>query len=965
MTDDALLDKKKLRVLVECADKSKSPEKEVYREIACVYDNKVLALLAQKHALRVLPLLVGHSDLQEVWKTHYITSTVNVIRISLMLLTLLPEREYGSAHFWVAARAADDTYTASRDAHSAGHKAAVNVGLASVRASFNPSYAVYTAMVKAAAYAATAVIDAAIAATDAAIRVSDADAADAAAAYVAVTADVSAAIAEACVRGAKSVVTGAAYKAYLAAVFTANLAKETTDDAKAAKAKADVKAAQAVLDAIHNAESILDPSWFITQSWHDIDRLIDTDEPVSLTAIYGAPLWDNAPLELLELKQHLQNNLTDIGLGFINDDLDCLWQGKLIDQPRLGRYVNDLSDELLNDAQQLQRYIVDGIAPDNPAVRVLLVGPGGAGKTSLYDLITQRQTEKVKQATIGVAHHDHQSIDLTIHKHLPKDKIGEALELYLWDFGGQSIFHNLHQGFFSRENVVYVVVVDSRHEQAPDEWLAQINQYVGGQQVPVLLVTNCYEGIQRKQNHTRLMRQFPNLLTSDNCFYHFPCNTVEPNKQLYPEIDTFDQFITDLVQTCIDSQFKISQLASEAIETTNSVFNDQKYVTQGELRDALNVAGQDKREAWQQLKEKLESLGRLIMIDRDICLNPDWIVNEAYRAISHPALAKQGGFVDADTLYEDVLADVQQPQTLLAFLEKHKAVMKHEEFYFFPDSAKSSEPAIATQRQQQTLEKPISIEYTFACFPLGFKSQFAVNLYQSPDAQLDVPEHIWRDGLLVTFGKVQVLVEYNLNRAVLALRFYGGNKPHDYKLALAVIHKYIDAATHMKQGELVPLLTQGRQHFTMNEFKTMFENLGAYRVVDTGDNYVTYSNSFNGNTDTQNTVGENAVSNAEHSFNKEKGDKDVVLQALDLLRQQSTTDKKAVTAINEVEKTYSSKIASKLAGVADVVQQLKELRSNGLSVDGIASVAKSSLNLLKSNVKGDEVESTEVVASEE
>ena len=67
--------------------------------------------------------------------------------------------------------------------------------------------------------------------------------------------------------------------------------------------------------------------------------------------------------------------------------------------------------------------------------------------------------------------------------------------------------------------------------------------------------------------------------------------------------------------------------------------------------------------------------------------------------------------------------------------------MKHEEFYFFPDSAKSSEPAIATQLQQQTLEKPISIEYAFACFPLGFKSQFAVNLYQSPDAQLDVPEH--------------------------------------------------------------------------------------------------------------------------------------------------------------------------------------------------------------------------------
>ena len=76
----------------------------------------------------------------------------------------------------------------------------------------------------------------------------------------------------------------------------------------------------------------------------------------------------------------------------------------------------------------------------------------------------------------------------------------------------------------------------------------------------------------------------------------------------YIQTDTFDQFITDLVQTCLDSQFKISQLASEAIETTNSVFNDQKYVTHGELRDALHVAGQDKREAWLQLKNLVRFL---------------------------------------------------------------------------------------------------------------------------------------------------------------------------------------------------------------------------------------------------------------------------------------------------------------------------------------------------------------------
>lgn len=84
------------------------------------------------------------------------------------------------------------------------------------------------------------------------------------------------------------------------------------------------------------------------------------------------------------------------------------------------------------------------------------------------------------------------------------------MSLYLWDFGGQTIFHGLHSAFFHK-NCVYVLVVDSRHEQAPDEWLHQI-RHLAGSQAKVLLVMNWYEGCETRQNETRLIREFPDLL---------------------------------------------------------------------------------------------------------------------------------------------------------------------------------------------------------------------------------------------------------------------------------------------------------------------------------------------------------------------------------------------------------------------------------------------------------------------
>lgn len=87
------------------------------------------------------------------------------------------------------------------------------------------------------------------------------------------------------------------------------------------------------------------------------------------------------------------------------------------------------------------------------------------------------------------------------------------------DFCGQTIFHGLHSAFL-HENCVYILVVDSRHEQAPDAWLQQI-RHLTQAKAKVLLVTNWHEACDTQQNETRLLREFPDLLTGHQFFLFF------------------------------------------------------------------------------------------------------------------------------------------------------------------------------------------------------------------------------------------------------------------------------------------------------------------------------------------------------------------------------------------------------------------------------------------------------------
>ncbi|XCN73661.1 MAG: COR domain-containing protein [Candidatus Electrothrix aestuarii] len=112
-------------------------------------------------------------------------------------------------------------------------------------------------------------------------------------------------------------------------------------------------------------------------------------------------------------------------------------------------------------------------------VKVILVGEGASGKTSLTRCLREEHFNPNEETTHGIRI-----------KNWQLDTGDQELRCNLWDFGGQEIMHATHQFFLSRRSL-YVLVLDGRRDERPEYWLRYIESFGGGS--PVLVVLNKYD----------------------------------------------------------------------------------------------------------------------------------------------------------------------------------------------------------------------------------------------------------------------------------------------------------------------------------------------------------------------------------------------------------------------------------------------------------------------------------------
>jgi hypothetical protein len=138
--------------------------------------------------------------------------------------------------------------------------------------------------------------------------------------------------------------------------------------------------------------------------------------------------------------------------------------------------------------------------------KLLIVGEGGAGKTSLIRRLYQKGQPLPEEAATT------KGID--IHRHDFRLDNGRTFRLNVWDFGGQEIYHATHQ-FFLTKRSLYVLLDDTRkdYKTVQDEgfkyWLEVVDQL--GDHSPVLIFQNEKGGRSKTIDEAGIKGRFSNV----------------------------------------------------------------------------------------------------------------------------------------------------------------------------------------------------------------------------------------------------------------------------------------------------------------------------------------------------------------------------------------------------------------------------------------------------------------------
>lgn len=216
-------------------------------------------------------------------------------------------------------------------------------------------------------------------------------------------------------------------------------------------------------------------------------------------------------------KVDIQNNLIkDIPFSILKNNTELIisrTQEREISYNEMIVYGNPLSSppfsvidlgmtSILSYFDNKERY---GARPLNEG-RIILVGDGSAGKSSLMERILGNGFDQNRKQTDGIVIKDW---------HIKKEN--RDLRFNMWDFGGQEVQHAVHKFFFT-SGCLYILVLDNRKEEEPEYWLQQIETLGTG--APVLVVFNkSDQNSVENANRKFLKDKYPNIVG----FYNISC----------------------------------------------------------------------------------------------------------------------------------------------------------------------------------------------------------------------------------------------------------------------------------------------------------------------------------------------------------------------------------------------------------------------------------------------------------
>ncbi|OHB64560.1 MAG: hypothetical protein A2Y76_11060 [Planctomycetes bacterium RBG_13_60_9] len=377
-------------------------------------------------------------------------------------------------------------------------------------------------------------------------------------------------------------------------------------------------------------------------------------------------------------------------------------------------------------------------------VKVILLGQGSVGKTSLVKRIVYNTFNRRQRKTDGI----YINKDWTVTGKGGKSQV----QVNFWDFGGQEIMHATHQ-FFLTQRTVYLVVLDARkgeNEGNIHYWLKVIRSYGGDS--PILVVVNKCESHFLELNRTRLKKDYPSI----KGFLTTSCETGTGIDELKKTIIKQIRGMKHVFDPVPEEYFQIKKELEELAEQENYIEMSQYY----SLCTRHNVQTQKEQD---RLLRFLHDLGSILCFNdpdspyqlREMSvLNPAWVTRGVYRVLNSARVAKRRGqLLRADL--SKILSKRSHPAKCHEFIVE---VMKKFELCFAIEEGQKWLVAELLPTDEPDINwdhaDALNFRYDYEVLPPGIICRFIVRRYEN---LTDKPTY-WRSGAVLAVEGCKVLV---------------------------------------------------------------------------------------------------------------------------------------------------------------------------------------------------------------
>ncbi|MBS9773466.1 MAG: leucine-rich repeat domain-containing protein, partial [Trichodesmium erythraeum GBRTRLIN201] len=435
--------------------------------------------------------------------------------------------------------------------------------------------------------------------------------------------------------------------------------------------------------------------------------------------------------------------------------------------------------------------------------KLLIVGEGGAGKTTLANkILDQNYQLKDEDTTKGIE----------VHQYKFQTKNQNDFQINIWDFGGQEIYHATHQ-FFLTKRSLYTLVADTRKEDTDFYYWLNVVELLSGNS-PLLIVKNEKQERKREINQRALQGQFTNIK-------EVLATNLKTNRGLEEIIREIEHHISKLPH--VGSRLpKTWKQVREILE-----LDSRNYISLEEYLSICEQNGFEKREYKLQLSGYLHDLGICLhfqddpLLNKTVILKPEWGTAAVYKALDNQTVRNNFGEFTKDDLANIWNEEkyVNMRDELLQLMIRFKLCYK-----IYGNSQTYIAPQLLTENQPEydwDESNNLILRYTYEFLPKGIITQFIVAMHKDIEEQ----KYVWKSGVILKKNetRAEVIEYYNIRE--IKIRVSGREKQYLMTIVTYEFDKIHSSYNNrLKYNQLIPCncnVCQNNQNPTSYKFEIL------------------------------------------------------------------------------------------------------------------------------------------------